>query len=220
MKYPKLLILGASGSTGRQLTRQALDKGYSVTVLIRPGADYEPPAGVNVIKGEVLDPDTLTKAMAGQDAVLSCLGIRKKLPASPWTGLLSPKDFCEASARVIVQAMENSGLQRLIAVGVAGANESFGQIDGATRLMIRFSTLATTVADGGRMEDVFAQSGLDWLVLRPVRLVDGPTTGRARRLEKGRASDKIARADVAAWMLDALERDGGFQSRTEMIGWG
>lgn len=220
MKYRNLLILGASGGTGRQLATQALEKGYSVTILVRPGADYEPPSGASVLQGEVLDPDTLANAAKGKDAVLSCLGIRKKLPASPWTRLLSPKDFCQASARAIVKAMENAGVRRVIAVGVAGANESFDQIDGATRLMIRLSTLRVTVADAGRMEDVFRQSKLDWLVVRPVRLIDGPPAGRAQILEKGRASDKIARADVASWMLEALERDGEFQRRTEMIGWG
>ena len=220
MSYKNLLTLGASGSTGRHLTNQALGRGNSVTALIRPSSGYEPPEGVCVIKGEVLDPDTVTRAMQGQDAVLSCLGIRKKIPASPWTGLLSPKDFCEASGRVIDQAMKDAGLRRLVTIGVAGANDSFDEIDGATRLMIRFSTLAVTVADAGRMEDVFRQSGLDWLVVRPVRLIDGPPTGRARILARGRASDKIARADVAAWMLDALEREGEYKDHTEMIGWG
>jgi hypothetical protein len=69
--------------------------------------------------------------------------------------------------------------------------------------------LATTMIgaayqDLGKMEEVFEASGLDWLCPRPTRLVHGPLTGRARVVDAFTTNASITRADVAAWMLDAL----------------
>src|SRR5690348_12573323 len=97
----KLLVLGASGLTGSWLTRLSAQAGHEVTALVRSAARLDAPAGVRVIRGEVLDPATLSSALEGQDAVASCLGIRRAGKA-PWSALLSPSDFMTRVAELLV----------------------------------------------------------------------------------------------------------------------
>jgi hypothetical protein len=73
----KLLVLGASGTTGGWLTRLSAQAGHVVTALVRPGATFVASANLRVIRGEALDPAALAATVEGQDAVASCLGIRQ-----------------------------------------------------------------------------------------------------------------------------------------------
>src|SRR5215207_4206776 len=122
----KLLILGASGGVGRWLTRLAAERGHEVTALVRPGSALDATAGVRVLRGDVLDPATLAGALAGQDAVASCLGLRRA-GKSPWAPLRSPPDLTERVAAALVPAMERAGVSHLVAVSAGGVGDSAAQ---------------------------------------------------------------------------------------------
>lgn len=218
MKFKNILIVGATGSTGKHVVEQAIGRGHQVTALIRPAKSLHARDGLEVIHGQVLDTAALEKAVAGKDAVVSCLGISRRNSGNPWTKLLSPPDFLEKAADSIVAAMTTRNVSRLVAISAGGAGDSLTRIDGPTRFLFRISKIGQTVADAGRMEARFADSDLDWYAARPMRLVDGPVSGRMKVLERGRISDKTIRADLAAWVLDALEHEGPFTTRAEMVG--
>ena len=116
--------------------------------------------------------------------------------------------------------MKQTGVSRLIAISAGGAGDSLSSVDPITRFLFRISKLSTTLADSGKMEEVFEASGLDSLVVRPVRLVDGPPSGKAAIVARCGLSSKIKRSDVAEYMLDALERPEPFAHRAEMIAGG
>ena len=84
-----LLVLGATGNTGRQFVEMALERGHKIRAIVRKSADLEERNGLEVIQGDVLNPVLLRKAVNGMDAVVSCLGIRKENPSDPWSALLS-----------------------------------------------------------------------------------------------------------------------------------
>src|SRR6187455_1743671 len=104
----KLLVLGASGATGRWLVNFAAQARHDLTALVRPGTAFEPPAGVRVIRGDVLDLATLATAVEGQDAVACCLGIRRA-GKFPWAPILSPPDLTTRVASVLIPAMTTAG---------------------------------------------------------------------------------------------------------------
>ena len=85
---------------------------------------------------------------------------------------------------------------------------------------IQISKLRKTIADAERLEARLADSNLDWYAARPMRLVDGPVSGRMKVFDRAKISDTTKRSDLAAWLLDAVERDGPFETRTEMVGLG
>src|SRR5499426_1099921 len=115
----KLIVLGASGGCGRWLGQLAAERGHQVTALVRPNTTFVAPAGVSVLRGEVLDPNAIEAAVAGQDIVFSCLGLRRAGP-SPWARLLSPPDLMAEVARILIAAIRQRGIQRLVVVSAGG----------------------------------------------------------------------------------------------------
>lgn len=204
-----LTIVAASGGIGRQLVIQALDAGHTVTAVVRNPAAVS----VHAVKVDFSAPDqaALVRAVAGADAVLSSLGARSKAD----TGV------AERGTRAIVAAMKETGVRRIIVVSAAPIGtvpspdrphpprhdpaEGFVMRNLLTPIVKR--VFRENYADLARMEDVLRDSGLDWTVVRPPQLNDRPLsasyrTAYGRNLRRGL---KIPRADVAHYMLQALE---------------
>ncbi len=214
----RLAVAGASGGCGRLVVAQARDRGHEVTALVRETTPFDAPAGVRVERGQVLDEPFVRAVLPGHDALVSCLGIRRKRPAHPWSPLASPPDFAERSARVLARAMKDAGVPRIVAVSAAGVGESAGCLPLAMRFLVRFSNVGASYRDLERMERVYAESGLDVLAVRPVTLANGRATGRVREGARYGAFSRIRRADVAAYLLDSAERREPFGARAVTIG--
>ena len=115
----KLLIIGATGPTGRELAKQAIAQGHEVTALVRDAAKaaFAPP--VRMVVGNVLDAPSLSAAVSGQDAVISSLGSTPSGPFKEQTML------SEGSSNLVV-AMRRAGVNRVITLTGIGAGESKG----------------------------------------------------------------------------------------------
>jgi len=217
----KLLILGASGATGRWLVTLAAQAGHDVTALVRPSTPFDAPAGVRVIRGDVLDPANIATAVENQDAVASCLGIRRA-SKFPWAPILSPPDFTARVASALIPAMSHAGVRRVVAISAGGVAESIAQLTTPVRWMVGAGTIGVAYRDLAEMERRLSASQLDWLAVRPVTLMNGPPTGRVGKVEKYGLFSIVRRADVAAWMLGALARPTPYLEQTVLLGtvWG
>lgn len=200
----KLAVFGATGGVGQQLVPQALARGHEVVAVARGAAAV--PDGVRLVRGEVYEPAVAMEAVAGVDAVLSCLGPKRVNPANPWSAVASPPDFAARSAAHIVAAMKHHGVKRAVAVGAAGTGETYATLNVAMKLLLATSKLGPMYADVEAMEKVWLSSGLDVWVPRPCTLNNGPVSGKVVVVPAFGLLSAISRADVAAWMLDALER--------------
>lgn len=215
-----ILTLGATGNTGQHFVKFALERGHKVRALVRSSAVLDKRPGLEVVKGDVLDPAALAQAAREMEAIVCCLGIRKQDPADPWSLLLSPEDFMERCAIGIVDAMKASGLQRVVVISSAGVGDSWGSVDPDLRHVIQSSSVGKIFRDLGNMERVLEASGLDTLAVRPVALVSGDTSGTARIVDTFEKTSRISYANVALWMLNAVEKASPFEQRNEMIGGG
>jgi len=216
----RLLILGASGGCGRWATRLAAADGHDVTALVRPGTSFDAPAGVTVRRGSVLHAGDLAGAVAGQDAVISCLGAQRVNARNPWSPLRPPLRLAADSATLLAGAMTAAGVQRLTAISAAGVGDSLASTNALMRWLIRSSTIGAMYADLEAMEAVYRASSLDWLAVRPVTLVDATTPStKARVVPRFRMTSTIGRADVAAWLLRAATDRQPMTDRTPMIGY-
>ena len=191
----RLLILGATGGIGRALTDQAIERGHQVTAFVRsPEKLGAPRDGVTARKGDPRNADELRDALTGHDAVLSALG-----PPGP-----GPTTINRDCARSTVAAMHAAGVRRLLIVSVAVLFEH----QGVASWILRNTLLRNVAEDAGEMERIVTASDLDWTIVRPPRLTNGPLTGRYRieddRMPRGGSS--VSRADVAHFLLDELER--------------
>ena len=197
----KIVIFGASGGTGRELVAQALGQGHHVTAQVRSPeklADLEHPQLV-VMRGDVLDQADVDRAVEGQEAVLCAIGAGAERTT-----------LREDGTRHIVTAMETTGLKRLVCLSSLGVGDSRANLPFFTKHVIVGVFLRHAFADHERQEAVVRDSSLDWVIVRPPHLKDGPRTGEYRhgftptdRAIKG----EISRADVADFMLHQLTDD-------------
>jgi len=217
MNTKTILVLGGTGNTGSKLVKMALERGHKVKAMVRDSAPlYEHP-DLTVVYGEVLDSKAVRAAVDGVDAVVSCLGIRKADPSDPFSDLLSPEDFTEKSTSNIVGAMKQGGINRLVVISSAGIGDSWEFVAPNMQSVISGSTIGIIFRDLNNMENVLKTSGLDTLAVRPVVLVDGELSDGVELVSHFDPTTRISNADVAKWMLDAVERREPFVSSTEMI---
>jgi putative NADH-flavin reductase len=197
----KLTVFGASGGTGSQVVRQALDGGHEVLAVVRDPARVALPAHPNlqVLAADVMRPGTILPAVTGREAVISAIGSRDAR---------RPTTVCADSARSIVEAMQTAGARRLVVVSGSGPfDEGDGPLLRYLLKPIGRRLLKYTFADFVAMETVVRASGLDWTILRPPRLTNGPLTGRYRTArDRGvRRCLIVSRADLAHLALAASE---------------
>ncbi|HEY5897053.1 MAG TPA: NAD(P)H-binding protein [Burkholderiales bacterium] len=191
----KLLVLGASGPTGRHLVAQALDQGDEVTAFVRrPEALELRHERLRIAQGDTTrDTVALAEAVRGQDAVLSALGVGKTF---------LPNGLLLKSVLNIVAAMEAELVKRFVLMSALGVGESRKDAPIAARLM--YSTLLSAIfADKEAAEAELRKSRLDWTIVYPVLLTNGPLSARYRYAEHLElfGLPTISRADVAHFML-------------------
>lgn len=194
----KLVIFGATGTVGRQVVQQALAQGYTVTAFARNPAklDFQH-SQLSFIQGDVMDSEAVELAISGQDAVVCVLGSGKKL-----TGTIRSD-----GTQQIIQAMEKVGVRRLICQSTLGAGDSWGNLDFYWKYIMFGFILRKVFADHERQEALVRNSNLDWTIVRPGALIDGPRTGKYRHSFPGTDRSitlKISRADVADFILKQL----------------
>jgi putative NADH-flavin reductase len=215
----KTVIFGASGGVGSHLVRQALGKGHAVRGVYRSSSI--PPSAPNlevVYVADFFDPRALAKAIDSADAVISCLGARRKIPNNPWSKVTSPSDLMERFSRSLIEAMTAPGMpKRLLIVSAAGVGTSAPLIHPALRFLFDHSSVGIEYKDLAKMEHQVERSNLDWTIVRPVTLTKGKLTNKVKQCSRYGLTDSISRADVAGFLLRCLEESTSNTSRTPMI---
>ena len=208
----KLTIFAATGGIGRQAFDQAVAAGHDVTAVVRNPGKLAGQARIVRADLAAPDPAVLEAAVDGADAVLSGLGPRS----------MSEAGIASAGTRAIVAAMQAAGTRRIVVVSAAPistvpspARPNPPKHDPGDGFFMRhvFSHIAKTAfrkhyADLALMEDILADSGLDWTVVRPPRRTDKPLTGSYRPAlgRNIRGGFLVSRADVAHLMLRVVEQ--------------
>ena len=208
----KILVLGATGGTGRLIVGQALERGQEVTALVRSPEKASGLKGAKLIVGDVRDEKVLREALKGQDAVVSALGT----PASP----LREVTLLSTATRALVGAMTAEHVSRLVCITGLGAGDSAGHGGFFFDRLIFPLLLKKVYADKNRQETIVRDSGLDWILVRPSVLNDKPGHGSVRALTElsGFHGGGISRADVATFVLDQLHAEAWLH-RSPLFTW-
>lgn len=198
----RLLIVGATGGTGRQLVVQALERGYAVTAFVRdPSRLSIAHPQLTVVQGDVLDQDSVETAMRGQDAVVSALGHKR---------FFYPTRILSEGTRNILRAMEMQGVPRFVCETSMGIGDSAGRMGLYYTLFVIPVILPFYFWDKTRQERMIAGSNLEWVIVRPGMLTNGAKRSRyrhGRRIGSFLWTVRISRADVADFMLNQVESD-------------
>lgn len=209
---PKILVLGATGATGRLIVSQAVARGYDVTVLVRSTEKARDLNGAKLIIGDARDETGLREALKGRDAVVSALGT----PASPFREVT----LLSTATRALVSAMKAEQVSRLVCITGIGAGDSAGHGGFLFDNLIFPLLLRKVYADKDRQEAVVRDSGLDWVLVRPSVLNNKPGHDTIRALLdlSGFHGGTISREDVARFVLDQV-RDDAWLHRAPLITW-
>lgn len=195
----RVLIVGATGGTGRALVEEALERGYVVTALARnPSALKIEHPRCRVIQGDVLDEASIDVAVTGQDAVLSALGHKR---------YFSPTPILSRGTGNLLAAMKRHGVQRFVCETSLGIGSSAGRLGLYYTFFVIPVVLPLYFWDKTRQERVIAASGLDWIIVRPAVLTNGAKRSRYRHgpvVGNFVLTRRISRADVAAFMVNQL----------------
>jgi NAD(P)-dependent dehydrogenase (short-subunit alcohol dehydrogenase family) len=197
----KIAVFGATGRAGRHLVEQALAAGHEVVALARtPSKLKASDARLSVIQGDIQDSAKVEQAVSGADAVVSVLG-----PTSN-----EPTFTVSQGTQHILAAMSKHGVKRLVISAGAGV----GDANDAPKLFNKLINLLLKLLSGNVYEDMrrtvdnVRASDRDWVIVRVPMLTDDPSTGRMQIGYVGKGMGmRIARADMADFMLQQLESD-------------
>ena len=204
----KIVVFGATGGIGSQVVRQGLDVGHEITAVARhPSAMTLKHERLEVIQGDVLQLDTIRASIVGQDAVISALGVRN----------LAPTTLYSEGVMNIMQAMKVSKVRRLLCISARGLDPGplWERLIAKPILWLILRNMYTNLV---RMETALKMSNLDWTILRPPTLTNGPRTGRYQSAINQHLSRNfsIARADVADYMINHLNDKNTYCSVVEL----
>jgi uncharacterized protein YbjT (DUF2867 family) len=209
----KLLIVGATGGTGRELVRQALERGFEVTAVARdPSKVGLSHPRLTVVRGDVLDRASIDVAMRGREAVLCALGHRK---------YFGPSRILSEGTRNLLRSMEASGVSRIVCETSLGIGDSAGRLGLYYTFFVIPLILPFYFWDKARQERLIEQASIEWVIVRPSALTNGVAKGRQRHgpgVGSFLLTERIARADVAEFMLNQLESNAYLRSTVAVSG--
>jgi putative NADH-flavin reductase len=201
-----LVVLGATGSTGRHVVARARRSGHDVVALVRRPGSFTPAPGLReVVWTDIRDAGPLADALSGADVVISALG---GADAGPTT-------VCTDAIRTLIGAMSGTDVDRLIVVSAHGVLETH---DRSLYARAVWRGVGERMKDKETMEPVIVASGLDWTIVRPPMLKDAPERGRYQIGERlaMRLWHSIGRADLADFLVREAE-DAEFVHRYPRI---
>jgi putative NADH-flavin reductase len=205
----RLTVFGATGGIGTEVVKQALAKSHEVTAVVRdPTRLAVPPAAsLTVITADIMDPSAIKPALDGADAAASALGPKRG----------GPPNILTNSMRAVLQALDATGVRRLIAVSASGffVEEGEGFVTGKIAKPILRRILRNNMIDTHQMEQLITTSPTDWTLMRPSQLTNAPGRPYKTAIDHY-VGPRIARADAANAILNALSDERTVRHRVNL----
>lgn len=203
----KVLVVGATGGSGRATVEALLSRGHEVTAFARRADRLGSLSDrVKVVNGDAMNSSDLERAVQGQDAVIVALGIsenafRVRLRGSAGT----PINIRSAGTRNVIAAMHRHGLRKLVVQTSFGVGETRHKLPLLYRLFFKL-VLKPQIADTEQQEQVVRASGLDWVIAQPVNLTDKPEMEAAFASPDGEVRGmQISRKRVGRFLAEAIQ---------------
>ena len=196
----RILIIGASKGIGLETTRQALAEGYDVRALARSATSINlDDAKLEKVPGDALKKQNVEAALGGVDVVIVTLGIGLG-------DLFKPVHLFSQATRVLIAAMTDKNVNRLICITGFGAGDSQASIAPLQRFPFKI-VFGRAYDDKSLQENLIKQSGLDWTIVRPGVLLNGARTQRYNVFREPYEwrNGIITRANVADFLVKQIE---------------
>ena len=192
-----ILLLGASGATGAQVIEQAIQRGHKIFAYVRNPKKLEKYYDkIEIIHNELSNIQKLTESVNGKDAVISTLGYKNL-----WDKSL----FVSKAIETVIKAMTLYGVPKLIYESASGIGGNHSVSNPILRTVLKTFGVSNPFKDHNKTEKIIINSKIDWTIVRPGFLTYGSMRCNYRAGENLRRVMYISRADVAHFILSALE---------------
>lgn len=202
----RILILGATGRTGKLALEYALEQGYAVTVLVRnPDKISLRSDKLTIIKGQPTNIQDIQKAMKNCDYVINVLSALLEKDSISFKKI-DPPHTLEKTIYNVIECMREYGIKRIISLTSIGVGNSYKYAPWFMKLFIKISNFKIVFADHNKQEQLLQNSNLDWTIARPVGLNNNETLGKlVVDYDKTPKPFKMSRKQLAKFMIDNLE---------------
>ena len=196
----QILVFGGTGSVGRLVIEEGLRRRHQIIGLMRSPQELGDLASrITVVQGDALDARAVERAIAGQDTVIYTLG----------AGNVRTTTLFSESTRVLLTAMNQHTVQRLICVTGVGAGETKGH-GGFLYDRIVYPLFTKGIyADKDQQESLIRNSHTDWTIVRPAPFRKNTPPGPLRAVTD--VDDvtlrRISRLEVAQFLVDEVEQN-------------
>ncbi|MEX0272962.1 MAG: NAD(P)-dependent oxidoreductase [Flavobacteriaceae bacterium] len=202
----RVLVLGATGRTGKWVLYSALKEGYEVNCLVRNAKKIETIEGVKVFEGDVLNVDHVLKAMEGCSAMISVLNISRTWDF-PWAKLRTPNTFLSEVMSKVAPLLEGNGTHRVVLCSAWGVLETKKDVPKWFQWLMDYSNIGVAYRDHERQEHIVVRSSLDWTIVRSVGLTNSTKSQEIRVSSNNQPKPKmtIGRKAVGHFMVKSLK---------------
>jgi uncharacterized protein YbjT (DUF2867 family) len=203
----KVLVVGATGGTGRATIDALVKRGHRVTAFSRHAESLEHGSDrVTPLNGDATNPDDIDRAVAGHDAVIITLGITENpLRVRLFGAARTPLDVRSAGTRNVIAAMQKHGVRRLVVQSSYGVGETRSSLRWVDALFFNL-LLKPQIADTEVQELEVRNSGVDWVLAQPVHLTDDESDDMPFASADGQVREwKISRKGVAQFLARAAQ---------------
>lgn len=203
----KILLLGATGRTGKHIIEEAIKRGHEISAIARNPEklkDFK----IDITQGTPYDYETVEKAIIGCEAVINTLNISRKSD-NPWAPLAAPKDLISKSASNAINAMEKFGIKRFIALSTIGAGRSWKKTPMILKIIVSISNLKYAFLDHGKQEELLENTSLDYTICRaPMLSPKINNTGAIATMESEKPVNMyLSRNSAAEFFLKIIENN-------------
>ncbi len=204
----KILLLGATGRTGKYVLQKALKDGFEVNCVVRNGKKIHNQKGLTVFEGNPNNLRDLENAIMGCDAIVSVLNI-SRTSDFPWAKLRTPENYLSEVMKKLVPLAEKNNIKRITVCSAWGVADSKKEIPNWFRWFIDHSNIGVAYQDHEKQEDIISNSKLNWTIVRPVGLTN---TARDQGIRESidmipKPSLTISRMSLAKYLVDSLNND-------------
>jgi uncharacterized protein YbjT (DUF2867 family) len=203
----KILLLGATGRTGKLIIEEAIKRGHKISAIARNPEklkDFK----IDITQGTPYEYETVEKAITGCEAVINTLNVSRKSD-NPWAPLAAPKDIISKSASNAIKAMKKAGIKRFVALSAIGAGRSWKTAPGILKFIVSISNLRFAFQDHGKQEEILENSAIDYTICRAPMLSDkkNETGALATPEENKPATMVLSRNSAAEFFLAIIENN-------------